>query len=389
MRWKYLFLALGICLIPLLYWASGSIPYCGWDFRNALWGPIYMLVHGQTPYTLTPFYGPFPGVWMPQTLGAFIWFGLLSCDAASKLWLFVEVCGYIGLAWLFDDRHHPRLWILAVCVLALFLFPPLTVHVILGQFSMLFAILMIALAFFPQAQPWTPLLLAVGLTKPQLGILIYPGLMIYTWRRRGARAAAWMVLSTGLCVALLTLPLFAFYPGWVHDFIFVTADNLGKAWDLPTLFVQLPILLGQGGYIIWAFIFCIVFGISIWLWYSQDLQVAMIFSLALTPMVTTYASSWDFLLLLPAFYWILIKSRTKKGQIILLAGEAIVYCLIYAARWRHDIQDASQWWIPPAMLFVFIVSLSIDYLDSSVRHKQSFLHKIGMPSGIPNHPIND
>jgi hypothetical protein len=363
MRQKYALLAIIAVILIALAWFARSIQYCGWDFHLALYGPVNMLLHGSTPYTLNAPYGPFPSTWMPQIMGAFFWIGLLPCTVSSSLWTLVEVCGFIWLIWLFNEYKNPPRWIFITGLLALFLFPSLWVHVILGQFSMLFTLLMIVVVFVPGARRWTPLILALGLAKPQLGILIYPGLVVYTWRTRGFRAALWLMVSTALCVAALTIPLFIFYPNWFGDFLFITVDNLNKHWNLPSLFLQLPLLIGPAGTVIWALLLLASLGLTLRLWYSQDKKTALLVSLALTPMITTYTSSWDFMLLLPAFYWLLFKLKNKAALAVLLSGMVLVYALQYAARWHTDIADARQWWITPAMNGVFLAAWLIEVLS--------------------------
>ncbi|MHB0987795.1 MAG: glycosyltransferase 87 family protein [Bellilinea sp.] len=314
---------------------------------------------------------------MPQTLGMFFWFGLLTCTIPAKLWLLVEICGYIWIIWLINDHQRVPVWIFAICLLALLLFPPLWVHTTLGQFSMLFVILMLMIANIPKAQHWMPLLLSIGLTKPQLGILVYPGLFIYTWHQKGFRQATWLLISTAISVVLLTIPLFIFFPGWVKDFFFITFDNFGKQWDLPTLFVQLPLILGQVGYAIWALVFLLALAISLWVWYKKDHKTAMIVSLTLTPMVTPYASSWDFMLLLPAFYWLILKLKIMSARVVLLAGTFLVYFFQYAVRWHRDIRDGSVWWVPPVLISVYLISLLIENVERLPSLRWSFKQKTG------------
>jgi len=362
MRHKNYQLIVLIAIFLLIFaWLTLSVQYCGWDYHNSLWGPVNMLVHGSTPYSLNPPYGPFPAVWMPHTLGALFWFGLFPCTVSSSLWLLLEMFGFVWMIWLFNDYKSPAIWVFVVCLLALFLFPSLWVHIVLGQFSMLFAILMLVVVYVPGAKRWIPVLLALGLTKPQLGLLVYPGLVVHTWRHQGFRQAVWLMLSTAICVAVMTIPLFVFYPTWLDGFVLVTIDNFDTHWGLPTLFVQLPMLLGKSGYLIWGAVFLATMGLSLWIWYSKDKKEAVLLSLALTPLATTYASSWDFMLLLPAFYWLVLNIKVKAARAILLTGAGLVYVFQYIARWKHDIPDGSQWWIMPAMVSVFLAVWLVEH----------------------------
>ena len=66
-----------IGIIGVILWLTREIPFCGWDFRDALWGPVSMLVQHQTPYSFNTPYGPYPGTWMPTLLGTFFYFGYM------------------------------------------------------------------------------------------------------------------------------------------------------------------------------------------------------------------------------------------------------------------------------------------------------------------------
>jgi hypothetical protein len=366
MNRKGIIIASTIGVSILLLWLTRQIPYCGWDFHNSLWGPVNMLIHHQTPYTFSAPYGPYPGVWMPPTLGLAFFIGYISCDIASKVWLLIEIAGFIWVIWMIADYKMPPRWVFTVCLLTYFLFPPFWIHVRLGQFSMLFVIIMMVIVYVPRADSFIPLLLVLGLTKPQLAILIYPSLLVSVWRMNGFRKAAELVLSTGIATILLMTPLFLYYPGWLKDFLFVTIDNLGTGWDLPTLFVQLPVHIGIAGYGIWAFVFLITLVTSIWLWSCKDSKTGLIASLAITPMVTPYASSWDFLLLLPAFFWLIVKLRSRAARAILLLSMLAVFVTQITLRWHQNVRDGSQWWIPPVLLLVYLLALAIEH-SSSIR----------------------
>jgi hypothetical protein len=369
---KYIPFAVGLVfLLIVFFYLVTKEQYCGWDFRNNVWGPANMLVHGNSPYTFSTPYGPYPSVWMPQIIGIFFWFGFFPCSVSASLWLMVELVGFVIFMGLMNERKLPHPWIFFIYLLMFLLFPPLRVHILIGQFSMLFVVLMIGIAFIPGTQRWLPLLMAVGLAKPQLGVLIYPGLILHTWRHRGFRQAAWLMLAVAICVVVMTVPLFIFYPGWMNDFLSITLKNLDLHWNMPTLYVQLPVLIGQPGYIIWGITFLVTMALSLWLWYSRDMKTAMVYSLALTPLVTLYAFSWDFLLLIPAFYWLLIQLKSKTAIGFLVIGMLVVYWFQYSALLHKDIYDSVQWWVPPAVISVFCLSLLVNYAARVFTQKRS------------------
>jgi hypothetical protein len=320
-----------------------------------------MLIHHQTPYSFNTPYGEYAGVWMPTAVGIFFPLGALSCDIASKIWLLAGLAGFVWVIWMIAGYKMPSRWVFFTCLMVLGFFPPLWLHIGLGQFSMLFVIFMMAGVYIPKLEPFLPLLLVLGLTKPQLAILIYPGLLLSVWQKQGFLPVLKLVLATTLCAGILTLPLFMFYPGWVNNFLLVTFNNLRVGWDFPTLFVQLPFLLGRAGYAVWGAVFLAALGGSLWFWWFRDAKTALLVSLAATPMVTPYASSWDFLLLMPGFFWLIVALRSRAARAALLLGVGFIIVLQIALRWRQDFADGRQWWIAPGLILVYLTSLAIEH----------------------------
>ena len=320
-----------------------------------------MVLQGLTPYTFHPPYLPpywqVPAVWMPQSIGAFVWLGLLPCSFASKIWFGIEISGLLVVVWMLAGRILPSRGLFAASLLLIFLFPPLYIHFLLGQYSILFLTLVLLVVYVPGVWRIAPLLLAVALAKPQLGILVYPGILIWVWRTRGTGGLFRLATFTVLSVVVLTLPLFFGFPAWPSDFLYVTTSNLGKPWELPTLYVLLTVALGRTGFIIWLSVFLMVACLCIWLWLKRDAKIAVLISLALTPVVTTYASSWDFTLLLPALIGLLLRVKTTFARVMLVGGVFLVDIIIIMTRWRNEISDGSQWWIPLALLMIMGLSL--------------------------------
>lgn len=324
-----------------------------------------MLVQHQSPYTYDAPYGPYPSVWMPTAIGMFFLVGFISCDMASKLWLTVEIVGFLWMMWAIADYKMPSRRAFFTCLLVFFLFPPLWTHAVLGQFSMMFAISMVIIVYVPQARRFTPFLLILGLAKPQLVILVYPGLMLSIWRREGFCQVLRLLALAAATVLLSLIPLTLSYPNWVENFVLISIKNLAGGWNLPSLFVQLPAHLGKIGYVIWAIVLILAMAVSTWLWIKKDPKIALIISLALTPMVTLYSWSWDLTLLLPAFFWLTIKLKSALARGTLFLGMASVIAIQIAARWGRDIDDSMQWWISPALIFVYLLSLAVEFFGVS------------------------
>ncbi|MEI8132365.1 MAG: glycosyltransferase 87 family protein, partial [Leptolinea sp.] len=155
----------GFIIVTLVgIWFAPAPVVCSWDFHNSLWGPANMVLQGLTPYTFHPPYLPpywqVPAVWMPQSIGAFVWLGLLPCSFASKIWFGIEISGLLVVVWMLAGRILPSRGLFAASLLLIFLFPPLYIHFLLGQYSILFLTLVLLVVYVPGVWRIAPLLLA-------------------------------------------------------------------------------------------------------------------------------------------------------------------------------------------------------------------------------------
>ena len=370
---KRIFLIVAIIVFITAFAMMISSPsICSWDFRGSLWGPSYMLLHGQTPYSLNTPYGPYPGIWMPQLIGAFFVVGLLPCLIAAKIWFISELAGLLLMIWLVAGHKLPSPALFGVCLLLIFLFPPLYIHFAIGQISILITVLVMLVVFLsseedllPALRWWIPLFLAIALAKPQLGVLVFPGLLVGIYHRRGVGEAAKLMLSTAGWVALLIIPVTLLDPGWLQGFLNITLGNIKVLWDLPTLLVQLRIWMGTIGIVLWALIFLVCLGFTLWLWLYRDAKLALLWSLALTPIATPYCSSWDFMLMMPLLLWLLIHLQSRLARTALLMGALLVDILQVAMRWHTSLPDGRNWWVPVTLLAVFILAGALHQIVES------------------------
>jgi multisubunit Na+/H+ antiporter MnhE subunit len=87
----------------------------------------------------------------------------------------------------------------------------------------------------------------------------------------------------------------------------------------------------------------------------------MLWSLALTPLVTAYCSTWDFTLLLPLFFWLFLHFNNIWSQIGLLTGMLMsdIWQILPRLR-KTDVPDHTLWWVPVVLLVVFLLSMQIE-----------------------------
>jgi hypothetical protein len=86
-----------ILALMLAGWFIYTSRSTGWDFRNNLWAPAYLLIHGKSPYRISVLFDNSNAVWFPQIIGLFFPLGLLSEHQASNLWLIINVLTAICL----------------------------------------------------------------------------------------------------------------------------------------------------------------------------------------------------------------------------------------------------------------------------------------------------
>jgi len=197
-------------------------------------------------------------------------------------------------------------------------------------------------------------LLAVGLSKPQLSILVLPGFMIYRIRTYGFQKAAQLILYLIGCILLLTVPLFFAYPKWFPDFMLNVQQN--PSWAHPSSLHFLRDAVPHIAEVLWSVLALVIFAVNIWLWTTLPGQDAIFWSLALTLLITPYVWTWDFVMLLPLFVSSFFKAKTKISLAILLGGYLVCWGLIVSMKIRGQVNDSLFWWVPWLLVAIIIGS---------------------------------
>lgn len=341
-----------------IIWLVANSRIDGWDFRNNLWAPSYLLLQGESPYDISSLYERGNPVWLPMAIGSFFPLGILPLPQAAMVWRLSSIGVMVGLVWLVAEEKRPSIFIFAIGVLAIALYPRTIAHIQLGQFSLLATFLyLLAVVLMQRHRSWlAALLVAVALAKPQLGLLAAMGLVIMAYHQQKLWGATWFVLAVGMWCGVLTLPLFLLYPNWVPDFI--TALQQNPVWVQPSLFSLLPAWLGWPGWVIWGILFGGVAVVNGWLWWRRPGLVAMLGSLALTPLVSPYIWSWDFVLLLPLFVWALFRVRRLEAHGLLWVGYLLNWGLMLWVVLHTDGSDHYFWWGSWLLAGVIMVALA-------------------------------
>lgn len=346
-----------------------TVELSAWDFRNNLWGPAHLLVNGQSPYDIAQLFTGSNAVWMPTVIGAAFPLGWLPEPTATSLWAVLNLTAYIALIaltlWLAADgdwlHHRPAPVWLAAALIGTLLFPPFVSLMVLGQVGVMVALLLMLAAVLIRSRLWlSALFLVLAAAKPQLLVLAGPGLVAAAWRDHGWLGAAWLIRWGLLWSALLTLPLWIAHPGWLVDFRAALASNPG--WGQPSTLTALRLALGTApGVIVWSGVslLVMVFVLRGWLQgggAAQEDAVTMLWSLALTPLVTPYVWTWDFVLMVPALVWTLFRVPARSGRWLLVGGYVVAWLLTVYIRVTTDNSDLRFWWL--SWLLVALIAAS-------------------------------
>lgn len=324
-----------------------------WDFRNNLWGPAHLLVNGQPPYDIGLLFEGSNSIWLPTIVGVAFPLGYLDETTATNLWLVLNIAAHFLLFALIIAMPPGKpapLW-LFLCIFGMFIYPPFVGLLTLGQISILMVVWLLLAARFMQGWVWlAALLIMLAAAKPQLLILAGPGLLVYAYRLGGWPAALRFIGYGGLWASLATVPLWLFSPDWVGSFLAALGRN--GAWAHPSSLIALQSFLGSTpGLIAFGLL---VIGVSsriIRLWQRTSRpQVAMMWTLAFTVIVTPYVWSWDFVLLVPALVWTLFTVGHIWARLTLVVGYGLMWGLFLHLRLTTDNNDVRFWWVPWVLL---------------------------------------
>ncbi|GAB4547109.1 MAG: hypothetical protein Fur002_22780 [Anaerolineales bacterium] len=309
------------------------------DLYNELWGPAYLLVHGQSPYNTAPLHANLPAAWLPMSIGAFFPLGWLSEESAARLWAALAAAALAALLYLLQEKKLNLFNVLALTFLVFF-FPPALDHVHLGQFSLIVTLCWVLAVRY---NALAVAAIALALSKPHLGILALLGFLQKEKERGGLRAVIFFLAKILAACALLCVPLFIAYPNWIPDFI--AAQRQNPAWLYPSLYIVFKRLLGAWGIALWALSALALTALNARLWKKLPAQHALAWSLALAPLVTPYIGSWDFVVLLPLFIWTYIHANWQQ-KIFLWAAYLAAWGMMANIQMMIPSHNHYYWWVP-------------------------------------------
>ncbi len=327
------------------------------DFFNELWGPAYLLAHGQSPYDTASLNPNLPAAWFPMAIGFFFPLGWMSEMSAAQIWFLLSILALCGTILLAMGKARTILTSITLALFCFF-FPPVLNHLYLGQISII-ATFCVALAarFIEHDQPWrAAVVLALAFSKPHLAFLPMLGFCLHYFQRGGWKA----VFAFGGKVALLsfamTIPLFIAEPNWIPDALVSMRSN--PFWLYPSLFIVYLRALPGWEWILWGLTLVFILGLGWFLWTRLPLKQATYWSLALAPLASPYIGSWDFVVLLPLLFLAFAEADWRRKIFL-----ACSYLLAWIGMALVQIQPGSDnhffWWVP--LWFTAAIALVTDW----------------------------
>jgi hypothetical protein len=321
-----------------------------WDFRNNLWGPAHLLVNGDSPYDLALMnFELGNAVWLPGAIGTFFWLGFFSQAHATSLWWLIMIGSLLGSLYLaLPDKKPPLLWTAYLLLLTGF-FPPVLAHMSLGQYTFVAMFcLLVSVRLLEQDKIWLAgLLLAIASAKPQLLVLPVFGMLLYMWWYRGWRVLLTMLLAWGVSSLVLTIPLWFGSLDWPLHLLQNLQSN--PSWQHPSLAQALEGSIGQLSAVVYGLVLAGTLLLNAALWLARPARVALMWSMALNPLVVLYIWHWDFVMMLPLLAYTLVSGRWSIRVFLALAC-GVIWGLAMYIQITSGGNSFLFWWIPYALL---------------------------------------
>ena len=240
---------------------------------------------------------------------------LLPMDLAANCWLAINLGALAGIVVLAKRLAGLRIGLrhAIILLLALALWRPTALHLAYGQHSLLpTAAALGAVLALHLRRPWLAgCLLVMATSKPQLAILLVPGLCLWEWRQHRA-CHVFAAFAITVSALLLTFQLIA--PTWISDlmkaFPEASGTPISTRWFLNTYFGSNPVVETV------SFAVLVLGSLAImWAWLRPRASLVETAGLTLTVtlLFTPHAQLHDYVILVfPLFQLIAMAINTRS-----------------------------------------------------------------------------
>ena len=344
------------------------------------------LMHGQSPYGFNTKWGdtnPMPP-WFTLLIAPL---SLLPQTSAAWCWLALNLGMLVGIVVLATrlSGTHPGVRRTLLAAAALSFWRPVSSHLFLGQSAILVTLAATGALFAAdRGRLWLAgILMVASSSKPHLAFLLGLGLTIFGWRTRRSLAVPFG-FAIALGAALLTC--LAITTAWVGDLI----HKPPGVYDYWGITLNLRALLGLAfdqnplSEILYWIIFAAGIGLVLRLWAKADRPLAELgaLTLAATLLLTPYAQSHDYVLLIPALVLLAARACAQpppRRRAWLLAA-LVLACWILGSlhKWLLTLVETGFVW---KRLEPRLGEAAMDTLWQWLKHSARFFQML-MPAGI-------
>lgn len=331
------------------------------DFYNELWAPVYLLVHGQSPYDTTSLNTILPAAWFPMAIGFFFPLGWLPEETANYGW-FVFCVVELGMIIYIAQGKKRSLYNTGILTFLSLFFPATLYHFFIGQISLTVTLcLVLAVHLAQKDRHWlSAFFIALAVSKPHLALLTVLGLSFYYFQKDKWKGMFSFWGRVAIFALAMCIPLFVAYPNWIPDALHAMTQN--PIWSYPSLFVLFERYFEKWGYLLWILTTIITIGINHSLWKKLSPVNAAYWSLALAPLVSPYVGSWDFVILLPLTIFIFVSIDWKR-KVALIIFYAIAWYQMAQIQALEVSHNHYFWWVP--LWFLGVSALLTNWKDKN------------------------
>lgn len=314
------------------------------DLYNELWGPVYLLIQGKSPYDTASLNPVLPAAWLPMSIGFFAPLGWLSEEVALRSWFLFSLVEIALVILLVRQSNRSVANLFLVSIFA-FGFPSTIYHLLLGQFSITTTLCVVmALFLILKEKHWLgAFLLALGLSKLHLMTLPMLGLSLFYFQRSGIKSVFVFWGRVFAACLVLCLPLFIAYPNWIPDAIQSMTSN--APWAFPTLQKFFVYTFGSFGMVLWGISIVLTVLLSIFLWKRLDTVSATFWNLGLALLISPYIGSWDFVTLLPLWLHTFLPA-SRRWKVFMAVSYGIAWFLMARIQGLEESHNHYFWWVP-------------------------------------------
>lgn len=315
------------------------------------------MLHNQNPYQIEQLFTESNAVWLPPVIGFFLWLGMFPFEVSRIFWLLITLITFFILCFtLLQPVKSPNE---LVWIILLVLFPSTIINFTMGQFSIMSCFVMVCVAkSYNKIPPWVNgFLFALLFSKPQLIIFSLPVFIFRLMLEKGKKKAFIQIVWIMVGLLIYSSPFLFINKDWTLQLI----ENLrgNSRWLQPNPFSYLVQYIGHPT-LIGLFLVVISLLFLFRYSYTHSMYETIVFSMAITTILSPYIWSWDFVLLIPLLINSFKKYDLKASKMVAFIGYVAITLLFSAMKIAGYNSDEFFIWVPPSILILLLLANRIE-----------------------------